>query len=188
MKRTTLIGLVGIALWVVNMLPPVRALIETTMTSQMLVQLTMLTMSGWFVAHLVPLHVRDHIDRWNAQGIAGLLLATVTSMVWMLPRMMDSSLSDGTITVAKFVTVPLLIGVPLALSWPLMGFVVRGFFLLEAVATAFRLGWLYLISPERVCVNYLIDDQQVLGIVMLCIGGVLFVYFGWKLMFSTIRT
>jgi hypothetical protein len=69
--------------------------------------------------------------------------------------------------------VPLLIGLPLGLGWPRMGFVVRGVFLLELIATFFRLGWLYLVSPLRLCNNYLLDDQQRAGQYMLVIGGVI---------------
>jgi hypothetical protein len=74
---------------------------------------------------------------------------------------------------AKFASVPLLIGLPLGLGWPQMGFVVRGVFLLELIATFFRLGWLYLVSPLRLCNNYLLDDQQRAGQYMLVIGGVI---------------
>jgi hypothetical protein len=46
-------------------------------------------------------------------------------------------------------------------------------FLLELIATFFRLGGLYLVSPVRLCNNYLLDDQQRAGQYMLVIGGVI---------------
>jgi hypothetical protein len=91
----------------------------------------------------------------------------------MLPRSLDAAVSEPWMALAKFTSVPLLIGLPLGLGWPRMGFVVRGVFLLELIATFFRLGWLYLVSPLRLCNNYLLDDQQRAGQYMLVIGGVI---------------
>ena len=83
-----------------------------------------------------------------------------------------------------YVSVPLLIGPPFALAWPRMSFIVRGVFLLECIATFFRLGWLYLIWPERLCNNYLLDDQQRLGQYMLLIGAALFLGLAGKLIWG----
>jgi len=91
----------------------------------------------------------------------------------MLPRSLDAAVSLPWMAFAKFASVPLLIGLPLGLGWPRMGFVVRGVFLLELIATFFRLGWLYLVSPVRLCNNYLLDDQQRAGETMLVIGSVI---------------
>ena len=65
-----------------------------------------------------------------------------------------------------------------------MGFVVRGVFLLELIATFFRLGWLYRFSPIRLCNNYLLDDQQRLGDYMLVIGGLMLVGLTAKLLWG----
>jgi hypothetical protein len=89
---------------------------------------------------------------------------------------------------AKYLTLPRLIGMPFALGWPRMGFIVRGVFLLELIATFFRLGWLYLISPERLCNNYLLDDQQRLGRYMLLIGAALFLGVAVKLLWGRFDT
>ncbi|HEY8229138.1 MAG TPA: hypothetical protein VIG31_01675, partial [Rhodanobacteraceae bacterium] len=88
--------------------------------------------------------------------------------------------------IAKFISVPLLIGAPLAISWPRAGFVVRGVFLVEVVAMTFRLGWLYLGSPVRLCSNYLLSDQQQLGKIMLAIGGTICLLLAWKLVWGRI--
>ena len=176
----------GALLWVVLALPPVRQSLQTTMSVQMLVQLPLLTVAGWLVAGAFPRRAAA-LARWNGEGIAGLLLASSASAVWMLPRMMDASVSDGWVAVAKIASVPLLVGLPLALSWPRMGFVVRGVFLLEGIATAFRVGWLYLASPVRLCSNYLLSDQQRLGQYLLALGGVVCLVLTWKLMWGGIE-
>lgn len=178
----------GAGLWAALALPPARQALESTMTLQFLAQVPMLVLAGaWFAAAL-PRPVGAALGRWNGQGVAGALLASLAGLVWMLPRMMDASVNDGRFALAKFVSVPLLIGAPLALSWPRMGFVVRGVFVLELVATAFRLGWLYLASPERLCSNYLLGDQRLLGSSLLVLGaGACVVLFG-MLMWGSVRT
>jgi hypothetical protein len=80
--------------------------------------------------------------------------------------------------------VPLLVGLPLAQSWPRSSFVVRGVFLLELIATLFRLGWLYLVSPLRLCNNYLLDDQQRLGQILIAAGAILLLWIAWKLLWG----
>ncbi|MEO8746529.1 MAG: hypothetical protein ABI379_02575, partial [Rhodanobacter sp.] len=159
--------LVGAILWAGLAVPFVRHALEATMTVQMLVQMPLLALAGWCLARGVPAWLDRHLTSWNDHGISGLLLASLTGMLWMLPLALDAALDDSRVTLAKFLSIPLLIGAPVALSWPHAGFVVRGVVLLEVIATTFRLGWLYLISPVRLCSNYLLDDQQWLGKILL---------------------
>lgn len=176
--------LVGVVLWVVLAISPVRHELESSMPLQMLVQIPLLVLVGWLLARGMPDWLKRGIAAWNHHGITGLLLASLVGMAWMLPLMMDAALDDPRFTVAKFFSVPLLIGVPVALSWPRAGFVVRGVFLAELIATALRLGWLYLISPVRLCSNYLLADQQLLGKLLLAIGFAVMLFVVWKLMWG----
>lgn len=176
----------GPTLWCALALPPLRHALESTMTSQMLVQIPLLAACGWALRDRIPPRASAWLGRWNRGGISGILLVSLTAMVWMLPRAMDAALAVPWVEAAKFLGVPLLMGLPLALSWPRMGFVVRGVFLLEAVATAFRLGWLYLVSPDRLCSNYLLGDQQLLGKIMLAIGAAAALVLAWNLVWGHI--
>lgn len=176
--------LVGALLWGLLAVPPVRHLLESTMLLQMLAQLPLLAFAGWMLAQCTPLRLAQFLASWNRRGISGLLLASIVGMVWMLPRATDASLVDPLITLAKFLSVPLLIGAPVALSWPEAGFVVRGVVLSEVIATALRLGWLFLISPVRLCSNYLLDDQQQLGKSLLLIGFAILLVLVWRLMWG----
>lgn len=153
----------------------------------MLIQIPLLGLAGWLLAQGTPVRLRRAIAGWNHRGISGLVLATLAGLFWMLPRMMDASLDEPIITLAKFLSVPLLIGAPIALSWPRMGFVVRGVFLIELIATCFRMGWLYLVSPVRLCSNYLLNDQQRLGEYLLMIGAAIILLLAWKLMWGHIN-
>lgn len=162
--------------------PPLRGWLESSMTRQMLVQMPLLALLGAGLAGAVPRRVREWVQRWNAAGVTGLVLASVVGLLWMLPRALDAALDQPWVELAKFLSLPLLIGLPLALSWPRMAFVVRGVFVLEGIATCFRLGWLYLATPERLCTSYLLDDQQRLGWLLLALGGALtLALVGWLL-------
>lgn len=178
----------GAILWAALAVPPVRHALESTMTLQMLVQIPLLALAGWLLARGTPDWFERRLAGWNHRGISGLLLASLGGIVWMLPLAMDAALDDPRFAVAKFLSVPLLIGAPVALSWPRAGFVVRGVVLLELTATAFRLGWLYLISPVRLCSNYLLNDQQQLGKLLLAVGFVIVLTLAWKLMWGHIDT
>lgn len=182
------IWLIGTALWASLAAPPVRHALDSTMTSQMLVQIPLLGLAGWCVTQGIPDWLDRRLADWDNHGISGLLLASLTGIVWMLPLAMDAALEDPRATWAKFLSVPLLIGAPVALSWPRAGFVVRGVVLLEVIATAFRLGWLYLISPVRLCSNYLLDDQQQLGRFLLAVGFAIVLVVAWKLVWGHIDT
>lgn len=172
-RRQQLAPTIAALLFVVLVLPPSRDWLEGSMTLQMLLQIPLLIGLGYLLPAALPQRLVAGIARWNHHGINSLILASLAGMFWMLPRSLDASVSEPWIAIAKFVSVPLLIGLPLGLGWPRMGFVVRGVFLLELIATFFRLGWLYLASPIRLCNNYLLDDQQRLGEYMLVIGGLL---------------
>lgn len=157
------------------------------MSLQMPVQLPLLATLGWWLAGTLPHRATDAIASWNAGGVTSLVLASMVSLVWMLPRALDAALDIPWVEAAKFASVPLLIGLPLGLSWPRMGFIVRGVFLTEFVATCLRLGWLYLASPDRLCSNYLIDDQQRLGRFLLLIGFEVLLLLAVKLLFGCFR-
>jgi hypothetical protein len=171
-------------LLLVLLAPPVRHGLEATMTAQMLVQLPLLAAAGWLLSGAVPPRVLARVGRWSHRSFTGLVLVTVTAAFWMLPRSLDAATSQPLIVAAKYLSVPLLIGLPFGVSWPRMGFVIRGVFLVEFVASFFRLGWLYLISPIRLCNNYALNDQQRLGGSMLAIGGGLLVWLAWKLLWG----
>ena len=165
-------------------LPPVRHALEASMTAQMLVQLPLLAGVGYLLGLALPVRVAASLANWNHRGVTGFVLASLASAYWMLPRLLDASVTEPAIAAAKFLSVPLLVGLPLAQSWPRSGFVVRGLFTLELIATLFRLGWLYLVSPLRLCNNYLLDDQQRLGQILIAVGAILFLWIAGRLLWG----
>lgn len=177
---------VGAILLSMLALPPIRHLLTDSMTLQMLVQLPLLALAGALLARALPGKFASSLSGWNRGGASGLLLASLVGMLWMLPRAMDATVDDPWIALARFVSVPALIGVPLALSWPCMGFVARGVFLAEVIATTFRLAWLYLASPQRLCSNFLLGDQQQLGRLLLATGCAVSLWIAWQLLWGRV--
>lgn len=177
---------VAVAGYVLLLLPPTRQLLESRMTLQMLVQIPLLVVVGYLLRDAIPCRMTARIDQWNHQGVTGLVLASLAGLFWMLPRSLDAAVSEASMEAAKFISVPLLIGLPMGLSWPRMGFVVRGVFLVELIATCFRLGWLYMVSPIRLCNRFLLDDQQQSGTIMMTVGSAILLYVIAKLMWGHI--
>jgi hypothetical protein len=167
--------------------PAARRALEATMLGQMVLQIPLLATAGWFAASFLSPAMRLRIARWDVHGVTGFVVASFTAACWMLPRALDAAVAEPSIDAAKYLSVPLLIGLPLSLSWPHAGFVARGVLVTEAIASLLRLGWLYRISPQRLCSAYPLADQQQVGLCLLALGGALFAVVAWRLLFSDQR-
>jgi hypothetical protein len=166
------------------LLPAVRHTLESSMTTQMLGLTPLLVAAGVLLGAALPPCVLELGAPWDYRGITGLVLASITSAFWLLPRLLDSAVSQTGVDAARYLSVPLLTGLPFAVSWPRMSFIVRGVFLLECIATLFRMGWLYLAWPDRLCNSYLLDDQQRLGQYLVLIGVAACVAIGAQLLWG----
>jgi hypothetical protein len=60
--------------------------------------------------------------------------------------------------------------------------ILRAVLHLEAIATLLRLGWLYLLAPQRYCVSYGLDEQQLLAYVLLGYGTAYAAWLGARVM------
>ncbi|MGH8462239.1 MAG: hypothetical protein ACRESS_11590 [Stenotrophobium sp.] len=179
---------IALLLFFIMLMPPLKHALEVSMTMQMLVQIPSLIVVGMLLSQAVPARVDAALASCDHRGITGLVLATLVAALWMLPRSLDASITEPPVAVAKYLSIPLLIGLPFALSWPRMSFIVRGVFLLELIATFFRMGWLYMIWPDRLCNNYLLGDQQRLGKYMVSIGVLLLLWIACKLLWGSMDT
>src|SRR3546814_17972021 len=95
-------------LWLLLVTPPARAELESTRTVQILAQISLLGVTGWQLARAMPVRWQNAIDRWNHQGITGLVLVSLMGLIWALPKAMDAALDDSFVMLAKFLIVPLL--------------------------------------------------------------------------------
>lgn len=149
---------------------PVKSSLESTMASHVLIEIPILILLGAGLGRVI-LSLNNHfLLRFDRGGIAGILITSFTVGFWMIPRWLDASLIDTDISVAKFISLIFLAGVPLAISWERLGFIARGVVKIEFLSMLFRLGWLYLISPDRLCNSYLLEDQVWLGKGFLILG------------------
>ena len=163
----------GLALIVILALPPVRTGLEAAMVGHMLVQLPLLALGGWWCVRALPEPWRARLQAYNGHGLPGILLVLFGVAFWMLPRSLDAALSAPVVEAAKFVTLPMLVGAPLALSWPRLHPVAKGFVFANALSMLGVLGWLYRESPVRLCNFYLIDQQTLAGNGLLILAGAL---------------
>jgi len=169
----------GILLYVVLVMPPVAAWLEGSMAGHMLIQIPLLALAGGLAARGVAGRRRAVFASFNAGGVPGLLVAIFAAAVWMLPRMLDAALQSPLVEAAKFTAVPLLVGVPLSLSWPLLAPVARGFIWANLISHAAVLGWLYTAAPNRLCTRYLYDQQALVGAALFIVAMALLVGWGW---------
>lgn len=154
--------LAAAALLLVLALPPVRHILEASMTRHMLVQFPLLALAGFLLAGTLPQPWLARVNRWNGYGITGLFSTALVLAVLMIPRVLDLALVDGRIECAKYLAL-ILCGAALRLSWQPAGLLVQGFFLGNVLPMTAVVGYLFESSPVRVCNAYLLDDQERLG-------------------------
>lgn len=170
-------ALPALAIVLLLALPPLRAWLEAAMSSHMLVQMPLLAAAGFLAVRGLPPARRERLRRWIGGPWPLVLIALFASSYWMLPRALDAALVDPWVELAKFVSLPLLVGAPLALAWERLGTIARGFIWTNYVSMLAVLGWLYMVAPVRVCNSYLESAQYDAGLWMVWIAAVGF--FGW---------
>lgn len=152
----------GLLLLAVLALPPVRTVLEGSMTTHMLLQFPLLALGGGLLAGALPPASRAAVARWNAFGITGLVASALVLMLLMVPRLLDLALADAGVGLVKWLAL-LACGAALRLSWAQAGGVVQAFFLGNVLPMMAVAGHLYQESPLRLCNAYLLDDQVRLG-------------------------
>lgn len=157
--------------------------LQVTMALHMAVQIPLLVLLGGLFAQLLQLRYPTLTVAGKRYRSSLLLFVLFTFGLWMLPRMLDAALHHPDVAIMKWLSLPLA-GMALVLCWRHLPFVLRGVLHLEALATLLRLGWLYLIAPQRYCVSYALDEQQLLGYVLLVYGGIYSVLLASKLIFG----
>jgi len=160
-------------LWLTLWLPPLRTVLEANMAAHMAVQFSLLIFAGLLLAR--PL--RRFESQWLADadwlGIAGLALVVLTTSFWMLPRMLDRALDEPLDDFAKFLSLALLAGVPLGLSWHRMPGLGRAFVWANFIPKLGAIGGLYLAAPTRLCAYYRLDQQVAAGWTLIALAAAL---------------
>lgn len=175
MNRHTRIGLGACYLFLAT--PVARTALEAAMSTHMLLQIPLLAAAGVLLARLLPARRQDALLAACGGALPCVVLALFASSYWMLPRALDAALGDPLTEAAKFISLPLLVGLPLALAWRQLTAIGRGFVWTNFISMLAVLGWLYIAAPVRVCNNYLVDDQANAGWLMVKLAVLLFA--GW---------
>jgi uncharacterized membrane protein len=174
------------ALWGALALPPLRAAFEGEMALQMTVQLPLLAVVGGAIAQALRSAEPGWLRDADRLGLCGVTLAVFAFAIWMLPRSLDGALADPLVEFAKFVSLPLFVGLPLASSWQRLPGLGRGFLVANFLSMLGAAGGLYLAAPIRLCAYYRIDQQEMTGrsLIALAVGIGLFALFaalfGWR--------
>lgn len=165
------------ALYLLLATPAVRGVLEATMGAHMLLQIPLLTAAGFFGGRLLPEYWQDRLLAAAGGTLPCILLALFASTYWMLPRALDAALANPLAEGAKFISLPVLVGLPLALAWRRLSAIGRGFVWTNFISMLAVLGWLYIAAPLRVCNSYLVNQQESAGWLMVKLAVLLF--FWW---------
>lgn len=161
----------ALLLAVVITLSPIGSALETRMFSHVLIQLPLLVFIGWYMAGFLPTRVTAELRRWNQGGVTGVLIMSAAGIYWMLPSALDSSINYLEYAVAKLGSMVVLIGMVLRLTQQHWNAILKGVFLLEVWAMLGRFGYGYTVSPDRLCTNYLFNEQIFVGQSLLAIAA-----------------
>jgi hypothetical protein len=160
-------------LWTALWLKPLRDALEGSMALHMAVQLPLLVAIGLLLAPILRPCEPRALAEADWLGIPGLVLVGFATSFWMLPRMLDRALADPLIDVAKFLSLPLLAGLPLGLSWRRMPGLGRAFVWANFIPKIGAIGGLYLAAPTRLCAYYRLDQQVAAGWTLVLIAAAL---------------
>ena len=146
-----------------------RQTLEADPVKHVLVQLPFLAVSGWLFVTSLEGWRRFRIAEPVSESMANafLLVAVFTILFWMLPRFIDAALADPVVEVAKFISIPVLVGGFLATGWANSNPFLRGFLKANAISMLGVLAFLYIHAPVRICNSYLVSDQERLGFAFL---------------------
>jgi hypothetical protein len=155
--------LLGLFLLMALALPPVANLMESIMLVHMHMQMPMLVAAGFLMGKYFQGKFPGFFDKWNENGVPGILLFSIIMVYWMLPRTMDEALTVMSVEVFKFISLPFLAGIPLRNSWKKLNTAGKNIVVIIFTILFIAGGWLYIKTPEPLCNNYLVTDQIILG-------------------------
>ncbi len=153
----------GLILLLFLMVPPVIELSESIMSIHMHMQMPLLGIAGMLMVPYFKEKFPRFFEKWNANGIPGILLFMIIIIYWLFPRTMDEALTVPYVEVFKFISWPFLAGVPLRDSWGKLSERAKGIFLIVIGIIYTGMGFLYLFAEDQLCNNYLVVEQRALG-------------------------
>lgn len=171
-------------LYILLIFPPILNFLESSMIGQMVVLIPGLFICGILIGSVFSGKILRILGGFNSNGIPGALLAIFTIIFWILPRSLDASLNSDIVEIVKVITIPLLAGLPMGISWGRLYLAGKGLIIGNLISMLFVMSWIYLEAPVRVCNNYLVSQQENLGRMLFTIGILLALYFVGKALFG----
>lgn len=167
----------GLILFVFLALPPVVNLAESIMTIHMHMQMPLIAVAGMLMTPLFKQYFPQFFDKWNKDGVPGILLALIVIGYWLIPRAMDDALMSLPVEVFKFISWAFLVGVPLMDSWPKLSTLWKNIVFVTLGIVYLVMAGVYIFAPDQLCNNYLIVEQRTLGWAFMFVGICLLLYF-----------
>lgn len=174
-------------IWYVFVFTPLAEWLESDIRRHMLIQIPVLCVLG-FVSGVEFNIKTDFLNKFDSQGWASVLLASLTIIYWMIPRHLDAAILFDEVSLVKYISLPLLVGIPFAHGWSRISGIFKGMIIIEFIAMLFRLGWLYFESPIRICSSYALAEQNLLGRDFMLIAVVLILYWSAKCLLPSEHT
>ncbi|HLO12565.1 MAG TPA: hypothetical protein VK190_10150 [Pseudoneobacillus sp.] len=153
----------GLLIFISLIIPPVAHLMESVMIIHMHMQMPMLVFTGFLMAHFFQTRFSGFFEKWNSNGVPGIILFVIVMGYWMLPRTMDEALTVQSVEIFKFISLPFLAGISLRDSWKKLSTIGKNTIIILFTIIFFGLSWLYIDAQEPLCNNYLVIDQLTLG-------------------------
>lgn len=166
----------GLIIYIFLALPPVVELTESIMAIHMHVQMPFLAVCGALMTPLLQKKFPGFFEKWNRDGIPGILLALIVIGYWLIPRAMDDALMSSSTEIFKFISWPFLVGLPIWDSWRKLTKGWKNFTLLTIGVLYTIMAFIYIFAPDQLCNNYLIVDQRTLGWSFLIIAVCIVIY------------
>ncbi|MFC0417176.1 hypothetical protein ACFFHH_17345 [Cytobacillus solani] len=174
----------GLGLFIFLIIPPVANLMESVMIIHMHMQMPILVITGFLMAPFFQSKFSRFFEKWNHNGIPGILLFIIIVGYWMLPRTMDEALELWMVELFKFISLPFLAGVPLRDSWKKLEQAGKNTVIIIFSIAFIVMGWLYINATMQLCNNYLLIEQITLGWGFLTMGIAFVIFLGYRFFFN----
>jgi hypothetical protein len=135
-----------------------RSWLEADMARHMLVELPLLLLVGIAASVAIPERANTWLMSCNRSGAAGLAFISAVVTYWMVPVVIDQSLTSVPAACAKYACF-VVAGILLRASIRAAPLALQAFFVGNWVWMLATIGLLYQNSTQRFCVNYLLARQ-----------------------------
>ena len=177
-------GWIGLLIIGISSIPAIKLRLESHLLSHVLIELPLLVIGGALIGQFILERRPEFARAIKKYSPAFLLISLFTFLYWMLPQSLDASLADPVYAIAKFISLPILLGIPLSLSALQSSPIAKAFIVCNLISMLLILGWLYTMAPIQLCNYYLQSEQKQLGQFMLMLASVVSCYWAMKTMRS----